>query len=68
MSNCSINTECKCESLVSAIRDVLDARDSDIEFAFSEFVGDKVFRGQYPRLSDALDHAAELVNSIPEAI
>lgn len=64
MSLCSINTEAHCDSLVAAIRDVLDARDEDIDFSFSPAVGDKVFRTQYPRLSDALDRATQLVEEI----
>lgn len=69
MSACSINTECRCDSLVAAIRDVLDARDEDLDdFAGASLVGDKVFRAQYPRLSDALDHAEELINSVEEIV
>lgn len=68
MSACSINTECRCDSLVAAIRDVLDARDNDLSTFPSGYTAGKVFATQYPRLSDALDHAAELVNSVEEAV
>ena len=66
MSNCSINTECQCDSLVAAIRDVLDSRDED--FSFSPTYRSAVFRTQYPRLSDAIDHAGELISSLEEKI
>lgn len=65
MSSCSINTETQSESLVAAIRDVLDARDSDLDENYvNRTVGDKFFRFRYPRLSDALDHAQQLVEEI----
>ena len=60
--NCSINTEAHCDSLVAAIRDVLDACDRDFEFI--PHYRETVFRVQYPRISDALDRAQQLIEEI----
>lgn len=67
MSNCSLNTECRCDSLVAAIDDVISARDEDSKenFLIPE-MGVKFFRLRYPRLSDAIDHAAELIHPTEE--
>lgn len=67
--NCSINTECQSDSLMSAIREIVDARDETLAYiGFSPAVADRFFSSAYPRLSDAINHAGELVAALEENI
>ena len=64
MSSCSLNTEASCEALVSAVQDIVSARDADLDYGneLLDVVGGRFFITKYPRLSDAIDRAAEIIN------
>jgi hypothetical protein len=68
MSNCSINTECHLDDLVSAIQDISDARDADLshEEEFLSSVSTRFFSTHYPRLSDAIATASLLIEDVEE--